>query len=87
MYPLSKSSENFRKALRIANEITVQHGAAYVGSEQFIYAFLSLPECAAYGILSGEGVTKNEYGDLFLKSIDKNLNIMKKNYLLRCLYA
>ena len=75
MYPLSKASENLKKALQFCNRTAAEHEASYVGSEHFVYAFLSLPECAAYGILSGEGVTKNEYGDLFLKSIDKNLNI------------
>ncbi|MBQ8685714.1 MAG: ATP-dependent Clp protease ATP-binding subunit [Clostridia bacterium] len=72
MYPLTKASENFRKALKIANEITVQKGASYVGSEHFIYAFLCLPECTAYGILASEGVTKNEYEDIFFAKIDKN---------------
>ena len=70
MQPLTKASENFRKALKIANEITAQKGATYVGSEHFIYAFLSLPNCTAYGILAGEGITKNEYEELFFKTID-----------------
>ena len=70
MQPLSKASENFRKALKIANEITAEKGALYVGSEHFIYAFLCLPTCTAYGILAGEGVTKNEYEELFFKTID-----------------
>ncbi|MBQ7879642.1 MAG: ATP-dependent Clp protease ATP-binding subunit, partial [Clostridia bacterium] len=29
-----------------------------------------MPECSAYGILAGEGVTKNEYEELFFKCID-----------------
>ncbi len=70
MQPLTKASENFRKALKIANAITLQKGATYVGSEHFIYAFLSVPSCTAYGILAGEGVTKNEYEELFFKTID-----------------
>ena len=70
MYPLSRASENFRKALQICNEITVEKGATYVGSEHFIYAFLSMPSCTAYGILSSEGVTKNEYEEVFFKHID-----------------
>ena len=70
MYPLSRASENFRKALQICNEITVEKGATYVGSEHFIYAFLSMPNCTAYGILSSEGVTKNEYEEVFFKHID-----------------
>ncbi len=69
MQPLTKASENFKKALKIANAITLQKGAMYVGSEHFIYAFLSLPSCTAYGILAGEGVAKNEYEELFFKTI------------------
>lgn len=71
MYPLSRASENFRKALKLCNEITVEKGATYVGSEHFIYAFLCMPDSSAYGILTGEGVTKNEYEELFFPTIDK----------------
>ena len=70
MYPLSRASENFRKALQTANEITAEKGASYVGSEHFIYAFLCLPECSAHGILASEGVTKGEYEEIFFKNID-----------------
>ena len=70
MYPLSRASENFRKALQICNEITAEKGASYVGSEHFIYAFLCMPECSAYGILSSEGITKNEYQEVFFKNLD-----------------
>lgn len=70
MYPLTRASENFRKALQIANETTVKKGASYVGSEHFVYAFLCLPQCTACGILASEGVTKNEYAEIFFKKID-----------------
>ena len=72
MRPLTLASKNFNIALTIANEITVEKGATYVGSEHFVYAFLCLPGCHAYGILAGEGVTRNEYEELFFKSIDKH---------------
>ena len=39
MYPITRASENFRKALQFANRLTVEKGATYVGSEHFIYAF------------------------------------------------
>ena len=71
MYPLTRASENFRKALKMAYDITVKQETRYVGSEHFIYAFLNLPECCAYGILTQEGVTANEYGEIFLKKLDK----------------
>ena len=67
MYPISRASENFKKALQLANEITALKGAYYVGSEHFIYAFLSMPECSAYGILAGEGVTKTSTRKCFSK--------------------
>ena len=66
----SKFSENLKKAIEIANEATVEHGAVYVGSEHVVYAFLCLPKCAAYGILAGEGVTKEEYEEIFVRIID-----------------
>ena len=72
MYPLSKASDNLREALHVANETAAERGSAYVGSEHFIYAFLSMPNCSAYGILAGEGVTKDEYGKMFFKTIDEN---------------
>jgi ATP-dependent Clp protease ATP-binding subunit ClpC len=71
MYPLSKASDNFRKALNIANEITVEKGATYVGSEHFIYAFLCLPECNACQVLSACGVSKARYEVIFFPKIDK----------------
>ena len=70
MYPLSKATDNFRKALDIANVITVKKGATYVGSEHFIYAFLSLPACSAYEVLTACGVEKSQYETLFFPRID-----------------
>ena len=32
----SKFSENLKKAIEIANEATVEHGAVYVGSEHVV---------------------------------------------------
>ena len=72
MYPLHRASDNFRKALHIANEITVQKQARYVGSEHFIYAFLCLPNCSAYEVLTACGVSKADYEPLFFKVIDKD---------------
>ena len=70
MYPLSRASENFRKALQICNETTAEKGASYVGSEHFIYAFLCMPSCTAYSVLQAAGVTKNAYADVFFKNLD-----------------
>ncbi len=71
MYPLSKASENFKNALRLANAITVEKGARYVGSEHFVYAFLNLPECSAHKVLMAAGVDKERYEELFFKNIDR----------------
>ncbi len=71
MYPLHRSSKNFQKALDIANAITVEKGARYVGSEHFIYAFLNLPECDAYKVLSACGVDGKRYETVFFKNIDQ----------------
>ncbi|MBQ8295705.1 MAG: ATP-dependent Clp protease ATP-binding subunit [Clostridia bacterium] len=71
MYPLSNATENFRKALEIANMTAARADTSFVGSEHFIYAFLSLPACTAYGILVGEGVSREEYGNFFSLRVDK----------------
>ncbi len=71
MYPLSNATENFRKALDVANHAAAQAGTTFVGSEHFIYAFLCLPQCAAYGVLVGEGIVREEYGKLFSMKVDK----------------
>ena len=72
MQPISKSSENFRKALRIANEATASQGVSYVGSEHFIYAFLRMPACSAYKVLTARGISSAVYDQCFFDSIDKN---------------
>ncbi len=71
MYPLSNATENFKKALDIAQRTAALAGTSFVGSEHFIYAFLCLPECTAYGVLMQEGVTRAEYGKLFSLRVDK----------------
>ena len=71
MYPLSNATENFRKALEIAKRTAALAGTSFVGSEHFIYAFLCLPECTAYGVLMHEGVTREEYGKMFSLCVDK----------------
>ena len=71
MYPLTNATENFQKALDIANKTAAMANTSFVGSEHFIYAFLCLPECTAHGILASEGITKNEYEEIFFAKIDK----------------
>ncbi|MBR1974842.1 MAG: ATP-dependent Clp protease ATP-binding subunit [Clostridia bacterium] len=73
MQPLSKTTENFKKAFKLANEAAAAvAGTSFIGSEHFIYAFLQLPECDAYKILTGCCVTPEQYSKLFIKCVDKN---------------
>ncbi len=72
MYPLSKASENLRKAFGLVNDIAVQNEVRYVGSEHFVYAFLQMPQSSAYQALTACGVTKAQYEEIFLKKLDKN---------------
>ena len=78
MYPLSKATENFRKSLEKANMIAAELGTSFVGSEHFIYAFLCLPECTAYKVLTAEGVRAEIYGGFFTKKVDF-FTVFKKN--------
>ena len=71
MYPLSRSTENFNKALQIAGTVAAELGTSFIGSEHFVYAFLSLPECEAYKILVGAGVSEADYCAFFTRSVDK----------------
>ena len=73
-YPLSMSTENFKKALQIANVTAAQERMSFVGTEHLIYAFLCVPECTAYGILVGEGVLLAEYGSFF-KQVENQANV------------
>ena len=69
----SKMTENLKRAMEIANEVTLQHSASYIGSEHMLYGFLSLPQCAACRLLASEGISKAEYEDIFFKFIDPKL--------------
>ena len=71
MYPLSKATENFRKAMTLANKAAAEIACTdFIGSEHFIWAFLSLPECEAYKILNAAGVTKESYELRFKAGVD-----------------
>ncbi|MBR4943112.1 MAG: ATP-dependent Clp protease ATP-binding subunit [Clostridia bacterium] len=72
MYPLTRATNNFRKALNVASVTAAQLNTSFIGSEHFIYAFLCVPECEACKILMGEGIDKTEYGSLLTHGVDKN---------------
>ncbi|MBQ9713987.1 MAG: ATP-dependent Clp protease ATP-binding subunit [Clostridia bacterium] len=71
MYPLSKSTENFRKAMSLANMSAAEIVCTeFIGSEHFVWAFLSLPGCEAYKVLTAAGVYKEEYEAKFKAGVD-----------------
>ena len=70
MEPMSKLSENLRQTLDVANAITLERGATYVGSEHIVYGFLCLPNCSAYRLLASAGVEKEKYTPPFLRTIN-----------------
>ncbi len=66
MNPFSMATENLRKAYDIAAKAAVEFvGTEFIGSEHFLYAFLNLPECEAYRILTNAGVDGDEYARAF----------------------
>ncbi|MBQ2769083.1 MAG: ATP-dependent Clp protease ATP-binding subunit [Clostridia bacterium] len=73
MYPWSsKVTKNFEKALEVANMAAAEIvGTTFVGSEHFIYAFLSMPSCEAYRILAGAGIGKDLYEKWFIDRVDR----------------
>ena len=72
MYPLSKWTENFRKAMTLANMAAAEIvGTDFIGSEHFIWAFLAFPDCEAYKILTAAGVTKEGYEAKFRAGVTR----------------
>lgn len=72
MYPLSRATENFKKALELANVAAAEVAETnFVGSEHFIYAFLQLEGCEANRILLSAGVSRDKYTQLFKANVDK----------------
>ena len=54
----SKLSSALKEALNIANSVSAELGASYIGSEHIIHAFLKMERCVAYRILTEAGVTE-----------------------------
>jgi len=73
MYPLSKASENLRKAFALVNDIAVQNEVRYVGSEHFVYAFLQMPQSSAYQVLTSCGIKKEDYAQIFIDKLNKSI--------------
>ncbi len=69
MNPFSMSTENLRKAYDLAAKVAVEVVETdFIGSEHFLYAFLHLPECEAYSILTQAGVDADDYARDFIRA-------------------
>ncbi len=67
MYPFSMATEYFRKAWDIAVKAAGELVKTdFIGSEHFLYAFLNVPECEAYGILTGAGIEPDDFAAIFV---------------------
>ncbi len=65
----SNASENLKKVYDIAIKAAADFVETdFVGSEHFLYAFLQLPACSAYAVLTEAGVEPDAYARAFLKS-------------------
>ncbi len=71
--PFSMGTNNLQKAYALAVEAAVElvH-TEFVGSEHFLYAFLKMPECDAYGILTQVGVEPDDYIREFVRMTQKS---------------
>ncbi|MBE5752701.1 MAG: ATP-dependent Clp protease ATP-binding subunit [Clostridiales bacterium] len=66
-----RMTDNLEKAMEIAQRVSGENGAHYVGSEHMLYGFLCLKECTACQLLASEGIFLAEYEAKFLATIDK----------------
>ncbi len=71
--PFSMGTKNLQKAYALAVEAAVElvH-TEFVGSEHFLYAFLKMPECDAYRILTQVGVEPDDYVREFVRLTQKS---------------
>ncbi len=62
MYPLNLATENLKNAIVLATKAAAELVSNdFVGSEHLVYAFLQIPDCEAYRVLTESGVTPAEY--------------------------
>ncbi len=67
MYPYSMATEIYNKAMEIAVQTAAEVVFTdFIGSEHLIYAFLSVPESEAYKVLTGAGVSLDDYKQQFV---------------------
>ncbi len=66
MHPFSQGTKNLQRVYDVALQAAVElMGTNYIGSEHILYAFLQIPECDAYGILTQAGVDVDDYTRAF----------------------
>ena len=68
-------SESLKQVFANADKLAEIFKSSYMGSEHLVFAMLNLPECAAYKILSTQGITAEEWEDYFARTIDTMSNI------------
>lgn len=66
-----KLSENLKKALRLAENLSRQHGCSYIGSEHLLYGILHV-ESRTSRLLLEEHVNVQRYEQELLRWLDKN---------------
>ncbi len=67
----SRYSENLKKVIAAAEEISRVYNITYIGSEQLLYGMLKVQDCLANIPLSKAGIDVNTYLPVFKRSIDK----------------
>ncbi len=66
MQGFEQATENLKKAIVVASKAAVElTKTEFIGSEHIVYAFLQIPECEAYRILTECGINPAEYEQLF----------------------
>lgn len=65
-------SEKLKVILCGAEKLAEIFKSSYIGSEHLVFAMLNLPECAAYKILSAQGISAKDFEDYFARSIDSS---------------
>ncbi len=66
----SRYSENLKKVIAAAEEISRVYNITYIGSEQLLYGMLKVQDCLANIPLSKAGIDVNTYLPVFKRSID-----------------
>jgi len=67
-------TENLQKVLEVANKVTLERSAVYIGTEHLVYGFLCV-DCVAGRFLREAGVVKGEFEEEFFRTIDPKVTL------------